>query len=120
MNIPSLLFSFNGRINRLPYWIVTVILTGAGSVFGKPAAQYGPDNPMTVGPALITLITFAFSLWVGLAVQVKRWHDLDKSGWWALVNLVPVIGWIWALFQCGFMPGTTGENRFGADPLKEK
>ena len=60
MNIPSLLFFFNGRINRLPYWIVTVILTGAGSAFGEPAAQYGPDNPMTVGPALITLITFAF------------------------------------------------------------
>ena len=120
MNLKALLFSFHGRINRLPYWIVTLVLTGAGSAASQPATQYGPDNPMTIGPALITLVAFALQLWIGLAIQVKRWHDLDKSGWWAIVNLIPVIGWIWTLIQCGFMPGTKGENRFGTNPIKEK
>jgi len=56
---------------------------------------------------------------VGLIVQIKRWHDRDKSGWWVLINLVPCIGGLWALIECGFLRGTTGENRFGPDPLQQ-
>ncbi len=56
-------------------------------------------------------------VWPALAVSVKRWHDRDKSGVWVLLNLVPVIGWIWALIDNGFLRGTKGPNRFGDDPL---
>jgi uncharacterized membrane protein YhaH (DUF805 family) len=58
------------------------------------------------------------SLWIGLVLSVKRWHDRNKSGWWVLVNLVPVVGWLWQLIECGFLRGTTGPNRFGQDPLR--
>jgi uncharacterized membrane protein YhaH (DUF805 family) len=74
---------------------------------------------MTVGPALITLVIFIVSVWIGLAVQIKRWHDRDKSGWWALMNLVPIVGQIWVLVECGFLRGTEGVNRFGKDPLTQ-
>ena len=50
-------------------------------------------------------------------VSVKRWHDRDRSGWWVLLNLLPVIGWLWALVDNGFVRGTRGPNRYGADPL---
>lgn len=117
MKVTSLLFSFQGRINRLPYWLVTLVVYGIGSGSGQASTQYGPDNPMTIVPGIITLVTFVLVVWIGLAVQVKRWHDRDKTGWWALINLIPVIGQIWVLIQCGILKGTEGENRFGKDPV---
>jgi uncharacterized membrane protein YhaH (DUF805 family) len=45
------------------------------------------------------------------------WHDRNKSGWWVLIAFVPVIGGLWYLIECGFLPGTTGANNYGADPL---
>jgi uncharacterized membrane protein YhaH (DUF805 family) len=116
MNLLSLLFSFQGRINRLPFWIVTLIMIGFGVATQPAADTYGPDNPMTIGPAVLAIVSIIISLWVGLAVQIKRWHDRDKSAWWALLNLVPIIGSIWILVECGFMQGTAGDNRFGGDP----
>ncbi|MGL4789895.1 MAG: DUF805 domain-containing protein, partial [Anaerotignaceae bacterium] len=50
-----------------------------------------------------------------LAVSVRRFHDIDKSGWWALLNYVPIIGWI-ALIVFFTKPGTEGSNKYGADP----
>ena len=99
MNLKSLLFSFKGRIGRLQYWVITLILMGIGAGNDQSLSQYGPENPMTAGPALISFAVFIILVWVGLAVQVKRWHDRDKTGWWALINLVPVLGQIWVLIQ---------------------
>lgn len=56
-------------------------------------------------------------LWSSLALQVKRWHDRDKSAWWLLMNFVPFIGAIWVLVECGFLRGTEGQNSYGPDPL---
>ena len=38
-------------------------------------------------------------------------------GWWVLIAFVPVIGGLWYLIECGFLPGTVGANNYGADPL---
>jgi uncharacterized membrane protein YhaH (DUF805 family) len=106
------LFSFQGRVGRMQFWITTLILCGiviALQVAGK-GAKAGPG-------ALILLILTLPIIWVSLALGVKRWHDRDKSGWWTLINLVPLIGSLWALVENGFLKGTTGENRFGPDPL---
>jgi len=56
-------------------------------------------------------------LWPVLAVQAKRWHDRDKSAWWVLINLIPVIGFLWSIIENGFLQGTPGPNRFGVQPL---
>ena len=50
-------------------------------------------------------------------VSIKRWHDRNKSGWWVLFALVPIVGSIWVLVETGFPRGTTGSNNFGADPV---
>jgi len=55
-------------------------------------------------------------VWFSLALQVKRWHDRGKSGWWVLINLIPFVGGLWALVECGFLRGTEGPNQFGPDP----
>ncbi len=48
------------------------------------------------------------------AVTVKRYHDRNKSGWWAWLVLIPVIGWLWQLVELGFFAGTPKANRYGA------
>jgi uncharacterized membrane protein YhaH (DUF805 family) len=72
---------------------------------------------MATSTALLLLLVMVPILWASLAVCVRRWHDRDKSGWWTLINLVPVVGSIWALVETGFLKGTAGENRFGTAPV---
>ena len=67
---------------------------------------------------VILILIFIFNFWAHLAVNVKRWHDRDKSGWWVLIELIPLIGSIWALVELGCLKGTYGKNRFGPDPLE--
>ncbi|TGR16409.1 DUF805 domain-containing protein, partial [Mesorhizobium sp. M8A.F.Ca.ET.197.01.1.1] len=47
----------------------------------------------------------------------KRWHDRNKSGWWTLIGLIPIIGGIWLLIELGILEGTRGANQYGPDPL---
>ena len=51
----------------------------------------------------------------GLAVSVRRLHDLDRSGWWLLLGFVPVIGPVVLLVWC-CSRGMEGPNQFGPDP----
>jgi len=112
MDYKKLLFSFEGRINRKPYWMfilaviaVAFVLVGVSLVIGENAG-------------MILLVLFQILiLWSALAVQAKRWHDRDKSAWWLLMNLVPIIGPIWVFVEAGCLRGTEGQNRFGPDPL---
>ena len=62
------------------------------------------------GPVLILQIAI-FYLW--LAACAKRYHDLDKSGWWVLVSFIPIVGAIWILIELGLKKGTPGHNRYG-------
>jgi uncharacterized membrane protein YhaH (DUF805 family) len=105
MQLANLLFSFKGRVARLPFWISQA---AAGVIIGVMYDLDSEDCYCAVGLVL---------LWPLLAIEAKRWHDRDKSAWWLLINLIPIIGPIWALVECGFLRGTTGLNRYGPDPL---
>jgi uncharacterized membrane protein YhaH (DUF805 family) len=127
--------SFQGRTNRQPFWLGLlaliiaewVVMLVLSMVFGvsmmgnvDPNAAPGQAPAMASGAvALISIVALIF-IWPALAIYTKRWHDRDKSGWWTLISLVPVIGSIWMLVECGFLRGTEGPNRFGADPLAGK
>jgi uncharacterized membrane protein YhaH (DUF805 family) len=50
-----------------------------------------------------------------LAVTVRRLHDIDRSGWWILIALVPLIGVI-VLVVFALLEGTPGTNRYGPNP----
>lgn len=70
-------------------------------------------------PAILIFLPLSLYLFsVRVAINVKRWHDLNKSGWWQLIELIPIIGSIWTVVKLGFLKGTDGPNRFGPDPLK--
>jgi uncharacterized membrane protein YhaH (DUF805 family) len=115
---PSLMqiyFSLEGRLARREFWLFGVLaLVGVSALclllLGIAGVRPRPAN------LIVNLLLF----WPGLAVSVKRWHDRDKSGWWVLLALVPVIGWIWALIENGLLRGTAGRNRYGNDPLAQR
>lgn len=54
----------------------------------------------------------------GVVVQVRRWHDINASGWLTLINVIPYLGQAATIIVCGFVPGTRGPNRFGPDPRR--
>jgi uncharacterized membrane protein YhaH (DUF805 family) len=101
-----LLFSFEGRARRSAYLMWFVICFIATVV-----AQLAAGSPDNFTPQLVLVLIL---LWPSLAIAIKRFHDRDKSGWWVLISLIPIIGPIWLLIELGFLPGTPGTNRFGA------
>jgi uncharacterized membrane protein YhaH (DUF805 family) len=121
----SLLFSFQGRINRAKFWLVHVamwvlVAIVFSVILGSAAMSSDPQAALqSVGAVggLILLVVYILALWIGLAIAAKRWHDRNKSAWWILIVFVPVVGPLWYLIECGFLKGTTGANKFGADPL---
>ncbi len=109
MNWTWLLFSFQGRVGRKPYWIFNLIIFLGGMVLGLFTEVSG-DIGYINKPQIMFML---WILWPSLAIQAKRWHDRNKSAWWILISLIPVIGPVWALIENGFLPGTPGDNRFG-------
>jgi uncharacterized membrane protein YhaH (DUF805 family) len=100
------LFSFVGRIDRTAFWTLQVILLGVAVLLGLVLViLFGEESGQ-----LASLILF----FPALATVVKRWHDRGKSGWWFLIVLLPVIGWVWSLVETGFLPGDPSINRYGA------
>jgi uncharacterized membrane protein YhaH (DUF805 family) len=73
---------------------------------------------MTIGGLGYGFIYLLYNLAVvilGLAVGVRRLHDVGKSGWFILIVLIPVIGAIWLLvLLC--MEGNLGQNKYGTNP----
>ena len=105
---------FKGRARRKEYWwfllvyiLVSVVLTVLDGIIG----QYDAQSGMGLLSGLFALGTFL----PALAVAVRRLHDTDRSGWWVLITLVPLVGLLVFVF---FMArsGTAGDNRFGTDP----
>lgn len=106
---------FSGRSRRKEYWmfilgvfiavILASIIEGVLGLSGMVGGVYGP----------ITTIILLGIIIPGIAVQIRRFHDQDKSGWFVLLGLIPFVGGLIVLvFMC--LEGTSGPNRFGPDP----
>ena len=109
-----ILFSFQGRIPRRVFWGASL---GAAFVFyGVFFALMAVFGEESIVPGLAMLVLYIPFIWASLAIQVKRWHDVDKSGWWIFIGLIPCIGPIWAFIEAGCMRGTLGNNSYGPDP----
>jgi uncharacterized membrane protein YhaH (DUF805 family) len=94
MDWTTLLFSFNGRINRGKYWLAVFIYLVVWTVFIAGSLIWlggmNIDNFLRLAGAglliwLIGFILLVVGTWSGLAVGIKRLHDRDKSGWWILL-----------------------------------
>jgi uncharacterized membrane protein YhaH (DUF805 family) len=113
----SLLFSFDGRIGRKTWWLASLALVAVGLVIQAIAIGLGfVSETLAMVGAAIALLVLLVLVWSALALQAKRWHDLDKSAWWILINLVPGVGGLIALVMLGFIQGSDGSNQYGDHP----
>lgn len=110
---------FEGRSRRMEYWmyflgvlIAAVVLSIVEGILGMSGMVLGVYGPLTT---LLLLATFIPSL----AVMVRRFHDQDRSGWFALLVLIPFVGGLIVLVFM-LLEGTHGPNRFGPDPKRRE
>jgi uncharacterized membrane protein YhaH (DUF805 family) len=100
--------NFTDRACRSEYWYWTLFTVIVSILTALIDAQLdtGFINPI-----------FQFVIFLpGIAIAVRRLHDIDHSGWWILIGLVPLVGAILLLVWYA-TKGTDGPNRFGPDPL---
>ncbi|MCW7541731.1 DUF805 domain-containing protein [Aquabacterium sp. A7-Y] len=102
--------TFSGRARRKEYWmfllfniIISVVLSVLDAMLGT----------MFIG------IVYSLAMLIpSIAVSVRRLHDINRSGWWCLIALVPFVGAI-VLLVFAVMEGNAGQNEYGADPKAE-
>ena len=108
--------TFSGRASRSEFWyfalfelFVYVVL----ALFGWLVA--GPNGEI---PGFVNILSSIFGLITilpGLAVSVRRMHDIGKGAGWIFISLVPLIGQIWFIILAA-TPGEPYPNRFGQVP----
>ncbi|EKY5004531.1 MULTISPECIES: DUF805 domain-containing protein [Citrobacter] len=104
---------FSGRARRKEYWMFVLINMIICAVLNVIQAVIGMETPY------ISIIYSLGILLPSIAVAIRRLHDTERSGWWLLLSLIPIIGTIVIIvFLC--QNGTAGANRFGADPKQNE
>jgi len=99
--------AFDGRARRREYWMYVLanfIVAIALGIIG-----------MIIRFPFISTIYGLAVLIPGIALSIRRMHDLNKSGFWILLSFIPIIGWIWLLILAA-TEGTKGDNTYGPDP----
>lgn len=138
MDWKYLLTSFEGRINRKPYWLATLALIVAVIVLNIIIFAIVGVMGLVVGYIIIAILT----IYPSLALMTKRFHDRGKSGWWSLVfyaptlinsaisyvdpggtltmisSIIMLIVTIWLIVELGFLKGKPGSNEYGPNPLE--
>ncbi|HEV2323499.1 MAG TPA: DUF805 domain-containing protein [Terracidiphilus sp.] len=110
---------FSGRSRRMEYWMFTLIHSIIVLALCTGIVGFGLLKQPVIG-ATSYLLLAAYGLAVlvpSFAVTVRRLHDIDKTGWWILICLVPVIGGI-TLLVMTVLDGTQGSNQYGPDPKR--
>ena len=100
---------FSGRARRTEYWMFVLCNVIVMLLLGMVDKLIGGDNE------LISSIYSLAVLLPSLAVAARRLHDTNRSAWWLLLGLIPIIGTL-VLIYFMVCNGQQGPNRFGDDP----
>ena len=118
-NFQQFYFSVQGRVNRKQLWLrlilPIIVITLVLAFVDRGIGIYHPNTGVGILSGLFALA----SPIPAILGDIKRWHDRDKSGWWMLIALIPIIGSMWLLIELGFLAGTPGPNRFGLPPNRQ-
>ncbi len=127
--LPWLLFSLEGRITRAGFWLGTLLTWGvslgillAGCILWfatNQAAGLIADLLVSFIVVIVGLVGMAglvFFFWAAVAINAKRLHDHNLSGWWQLMFLIPAVGPLGAVIVLGIIPGKSTANDFGKAP----
>lgn len=124
----AFLFSPSGRIGRGKWWLaqlVNIVIVIAFIVLvsmqfsGDDIIRNLSDSPNpSIDPMFAAefLVVVLFLVWMTFCITVKRYHDRGKSGWWYLIQFIPIVGPIWAFIELGFCSGDDGDNDYGDGP----
>lgn len=130
MILKKLFAIYQGRIPRSVYWLTLIAVLVFAKLFdfltadvaevsfsqgedGEFSAGYSQSSSIGLLDLIVALALFAITF----LVYIKRLHDMDKSGWFSLLMLIPVVNIAVGFFWLGFVKGTDGPNQYGADPL---
>ena len=105
---------FGGRARRTEFWMFVLF----NIIFSVVASLIDRAIGFRIGAIQMGIIGLIYSLAVlipALAVSVRRLHDIGKSGWMILINLIPFIGWIWFIVLM-VKDSQPGENQYGPNP----
>jgi uncharacterized membrane protein YhaH (DUF805 family) len=109
--------TFSGRASRPEFWwwvLFVVLLNVATGIVDAtliaPTLGFEPYEELAGQP--LSLIVSLAILLPNISVSVRRLHDIDRSGWWYLIILIPFIG-VLVIIYWAVQPGTSGSNRFG-------
>ena len=105
---------FGGRSRRMEYWYFVLFNIIVSIVLGVIDGLLGTSGSYA-GAGLLSGIYGLAVLIPSLAVTVRRLHDTDRTGWWILIALVPLIGVI-VLLVFALLEGTPGNNQYGPNP----
>lgn len=120
MDIIKKIYSTDGRLNRwryFKYMVLLALIAGTTTFVTSSMATFLTGDPNGTLVMLVTLI-WAIAAGTGnVMLMIRRIHDLGKSGWFAILAFVPVIGIVFSIYLfCA--PGQEGWNEYGADPLQ--
>jgi len=104
---------FDGRSERKEYWIFLLIN------FAITMALTIVEQSIFNENGFISSLYGLFVLIPGIAVAIRRLHDIGKSGWMQLVMFIPLIGWIWFLVLMA-KEGDPGRNQYGESPRESR
>lgn len=105
---------FSGRARRQEYWLFFLFNLIASIIIGVIAGVLVRVTNVTAFAFLGTIYNLAVLI-PGFAVLFRRLHDTGRSGWWWLIALIPLIGWIVLLVFC-CLDSQPGDNQYGPNP----
>jgi len=113
------IFSFNGRIGRMRYLAysigVNIILMAVMIPLGGAGGLMGGEADMSMIAMLVIGIFYIATFVISIMFAKRRLNDLNRSGWWFLLFLIPIVNLLFAIYIL-FFPGTDGDNNFGPAP----
>jgi uncharacterized membrane protein YhaH (DUF805 family) len=104
---------FDGRARRKEYWMFVLFNILFSMAAGILDSILGLD--FRSGSGMIGSLYGLAVLIPSIAVAVRRLHDVGRSGWFLLINLIPIIGWIWFIIVL-CTEGNPGINKYGPNP----
>ncbi len=113
------IFSFSGRIGRMRYLAygigVNILLMAVMIPLGGAGGLMGGEAGMSMIAMLVIGIFYIATFVISIMFAKRRLNDLNRSGWWFLLFLIPLVNLLFAIYIL-FFPGTDGDNNFGPAP----
>lgn len=115
-------FSADGRFSRLSYlgwalllalvfFVIAMVAAIAMGITKDMAAGFDPSS-LGIGAMVVGIPLIIAMVYVGFVFAIRRLHDMNASGWWSLLMIVPLVSMIMYLVLA-FKAGTDGPNRYG-------